>query len=1168
MPRPLQLADAARILGTGDSKVLAWLDGLLGVGLAVAAPFTKGLTIGLFDPKNDLIKWLRQARSSAIEKLLGADRRTRGEVMTAAGVVLLYAAYFDTLTKTSWLRDRHRGWEIRDQFLLLAGQSQGTNENDLVTQLLTYPAPTRAPGQRYGEFDAEVLNFFARPSRELLEWLSQCPAWDSMSDSDKTALERFVAMSLPEAALARYKGYELQTAGESPEFMCWLLLDRHEATQGAIADVFRSIEEAKTGLSGLVDILPALSDPQDQKQRWTELFASYSPALHQPVMKPGTHGAPAGLALPLLGDAYVNHAFRAIRFDPEIDVPHDDTWWSTIALNEGIQEFFLSCLTDPSATSGPILLLGHPGAGKSVFVRIFAARLSEARHPVVLVNLRRVPADAPIHRQISEALALTLNRNVDWADIADASVDAAPVILLDGLDELIQSSRASRSDYLEQVAEFQQAEAGRGRPVIAVVTSRTVVAHQARIPVGTPVIRLEPFNQDRITRWVAMWNRTNVQFFAKNALQPLSQAVVLRYPHLAGQPLLLLLLALYDADRNLLQQQAELLDDADLYERLLTSFAGREISKQHAGATTDEVEALVERELWQLSIAAYAMFNRDSQWVSEADLDSDLVAISDGATSQYGVPARRALNEAQLLAGRFYFIHASESTYRTAGDAPLRAYEFLHATFGEYLVARLAVRAARLVQESVTRKPSILTMVAPRPDDYLLSALLSYQVLAKRGSIIHFLKHLFETLDDGIRTSLGGVLRQLLKFCLEEYDVGTYSGYRPRDLDLVTRLAIRSANIVILLLSLHGGRQEVPALFPDEDDAPDKWRRLATLWHATLDQSSWLVLANEVQLRPWHSQEQAVLTQVTAGGGWLLDIDSSDRDNLILGEVAAKGTAAATLHFRVMAPDVLRPYRSEYPPSPAAALINLVVNGPGGRRCTGAHTIIEDASYDELLGNCLLAAASLQSDERAPFLYLIFRHLQSAPSPIDPRQLLYAAELLLETPDDDARREAATMFLIGLAGHCRQHLVPSRTVREIATQLDKLVVVFDDRLSNFDFVLAGAELGVRGFHDRLLSITSSAAATWFTVKGDLSRIARLLAHVRRSRDEVLATDAFRLADMLPPSRLARLDARDLLFAAALVNPTDPGLARKVTGSWSGGGRESNPPGPDTGPHRC
>jgi hypothetical protein len=84
------------------------------------------------------------------------------------------------------------------------------------------------------------------------------------------------------------------------------------------------------------------------------------------------------------------------------------------------------------------------------------------------------------------------------------------------------------------------------------------------------------------------------------------------------------------------------------------------------------------------------MFTRGQQSITEADLNQDLPILFPEDGHDIGPDAD--LTPAQRATGRFFFIHKSEARQR---DDRVRSYEFLHATFGEFLVARLAVTALR-----------------------------------------------------------------------------------------------------------------------------------------------------------------------------------------------------------------------------------------------------------------------------------------------------------------------------------------------------------------------------------------------------------------------------------------------------------------------------------------
>ncbi|MCW6004375.1 hypothetical protein K1W54_07230 [Micromonospora sp. CPCC 205371] len=168
---------------------------------------------------------------------------------------------------------------------------------------------------------------------------------------------------------------------------------------------------------------------------------------------------------------------------------------------------------------------------------------------------------------------------------------------------------------------------------------------------------------------------------------------------------MLLMLALYDATGNALQQHDGLQGSGELYERLIVSFAQREVLKDDpvlVDRTAEEAPALA-RELSRLSLVAFAMFNRNSQWVTEAALAADLTALLEPQAQRTPTAGLRApLGAAESALGRFFFVHRSQAI---RDDKPLATYEFLHATFGEYLVARLTVLVLRQMgaHESATK---------------------------------------------------------------------------------------------------------------------------------------------------------------------------------------------------------------------------------------------------------------------------------------------------------------------------------------------------------------------------------------------------------------------------------------------------------------------------------
>ena len=259
--------------------------------------------------------------------------------------------------------------------------------------------------------------------------------------------------------------------------------------------------------------------------------------------------------------------------------------------------------------------------------RILAARLSGQGHLAVRVDLRQVPADADLQDQIEFAIRAVTGEKIQWPQFTESARHVCRVIIFDGFDELLQTTGAVHDDFLLRVQVFQKREARLGRPLSAIITSRIAVTSTARIPHGAMTIRLEPFCREQIAAWLATWGDVNRDSLAKRNMKPLPMNTALKYQELAEQPLLLLMLALYDTDANALQHRAASLGRTELYERLLKDFARREVRKKLPAITELNLERAVEAELLRLSVVAFAMFNRRSQWVPEDDLDIDFSAL-------------------------------------------------------------------------------------------------------------------------------------------------------------------------------------------------------------------------------------------------------------------------------------------------------------------------------------------------------------------------------------------------------------------------------------------------------------------------------------------------------------------------------------------------------------
>jgi hypothetical protein len=891
--RRITYVDALKILGVENSQLLDTADRLLGGAIIGATAATGHLEIAaLIHVRDELARIAHRLLAKFGERVRGASGKRRSDLLAAAHNVIAINAYFSALHDVE-LPIRAEQIELtKEDELRLAGASRASSRR-LVDALIHAPLPSPSA---HSPFEATAKSMRARYvqfSQNLIDFTSGLRIWDNLNQTQQSEFVRALNERVPVLATDRYQESFRDLAKDCPEYQIWADTIDNAATRYAIQQLGSDVARSLAGLELELRHLAAAKESKAAAaaERLTKV---YTADLRKPIADTTPGEAAAGLTVPLLGEAYINPSCLIAECGSEAH-PSEESWWRDSSVKwRDFQWFLGGYLISPSATELPLVILGQPGSGKSILTRILAARLPGTEYVPLRVELRKVPADASLDEQLEHAIRQATGTRMDWSDFVSAIGEALPVIMLDGFDELLQGTGISHSDFLERIREFQRRELDNDRGVAVLVTSRTVVADRVRFPQGTVVARLEPFDKEQIGKWLVEWRAANMRYFRGRDRRPLDVATAMKHSELARQPLLLMMLAFYDAAGNALRKQSARIGQAELYERLLKMFLRREISKDSASLSEPEADARLAIHLRQLAVVALGMFNRGRQSITADELRADFEALL-GPPNQIGEVRigsfARALPEHELTIGRFFFIHESQSSIDNRRFA---VYEFLHATFGEFLVAWMILQTLQHLETVTSAERNTASFASSDvPIDDALYNILSFSLLTDRIQVIVFLRELLVAARHSSRTDSMLIVAHLLRMALAERRSASRSIYRPKALGLPERLAVYSANLLILCLDISDTTISTRTLF-DGSNPLDDWRRSALFWQSQLDSSAFDGLVNSTEVRRTVGADG--VREVMLGLRSRFDVSPEGADSNVNSRISTFASALWTVH--------------------------------------------------------------------------------------------------------------------------------------------------------------------------------------------------------------------------------------------------------------------------------
>jgi hypothetical protein len=842
----LTYSGALAILGQHEHPAVERLNAAAGAGLLVTATIFPP-ALALFDAKNEavlLLKGLLDKTSSRIRTMGGRDRQ---DLILAAHTVLCIAALLASIQDI--IGPHYKALALTDKEVLASSGARGSSEQ-LIDQLMDLELPL--PSENCG-FE-ENIRYRLKPhfqviADQLVHFCEGLSAWSSLR------LERSsTTKQISDLSIRKYRSSFWRLAAQVPDIQIWMAATEHRATRvrlnSIMNEVTRILDGQAASLAQLHDLLAVLS-PSDRPPRASIrglLARAASSVLAQPLLR--TAFPPAGVAFPTVAKGFITPHFRLASAEDDEPISQRE-WWKQWPLRRDLDRFLTAHLAHPDSCQMPLVVLGHPGAGKSLLTEVLAARLPSQGFTVIHVPLRYVHADDKLVNQIEHAIRMKLKQPVSWGELSNECSSTIRVVILDGLDELIQATGVTQSGYLTEVRSFQQSEYDLGRSVAFIVTSRTVVLDRVRIPAGCPLVRLENFDEPQLISWMTAWNQANSD---TAAFRPLEKEQLLSYGELALQPLLLTMIAIHAA-HNKSTQSTSLDGDSPsrLYRQLLDDSIRRQvIDKPEIPPADEDLPGLLASRRWLLSIAAFAMFNRGRQDVSEDELNEDCDALSGRMEKHQPHSLGSPISRAQMIISDFFFVHVAgsdqlqDSSDKGAGSGR-RSYEFLHSTFGEFLIGERILKILDALAQGraiVAAEPSMREVLDTGRSQIRL--FLSHRPLLNREGILDFLAEMFTEIPKGRQDAILDVLAELIKSARDSLG-DEFRGYDPSPRDVVCRLASYTVNLITMRLRLEGAPIPLKKFAPTGSDPLPWWQSTVRLWHAGLEPEGWTSVLSAIR---------------------------------------------------------------------------------------------------------------------------------------------------------------------------------------------------------------------------------------------------------------------------------------------------------------------------------
>jgi hypothetical protein len=344
----------------------------------------------------------------------------------------------------------------------------------VVDQPIEVPHPAEDPRRAA----ASRKKLYSNLSHATLRFLEGLAVWENLPARKREEVRKVIRDDIPDLAVMAYDTQYLTLAVDFPEFFVWATLTEVRETRLAASRVSSQLQAHRdlviaasqtvdVGLRNLAEAISAntggaaLDKKSSAATISDALHCAYEDQISLPVIEDSYDEAERDalrLNFPSKDRAFVPQAYKVTRYISGSTRLDNEEEWEELDAFDDLGPFIVRYLQTAYSTETPLLILGHPGSGKSLLTELISARLAYPSYTTVRVQLRDIDADAELQGQIEQQIKTETGRPIAWVELAEALNASPPIIILDGYDELLQASGKVFADYLQSVRRFQHRE--------------------------------------------------------------------------------------------------------------------------------------------------------------------------------------------------------------------------------------------------------------------------------------------------------------------------------------------------------------------------------------------------------------------------------------------------------------------------------------------------------------------------------------------------------------------------------------------------------------------------------------------------------------------------------------------------------------------------------------